>query len=196
MMKNILILGPNDPMPVGEVRRKGQLHATRSPVAAQLLNGKAPEWRVPLVDAGGKRHTLAEFSNKKRVLVFFLGAGCQPCLEQLRAFRDLRDQFERQGITLIAVGSCTSRDLASVKKSVEDKGAVPFVFLADPESKVFEQYQLVDRRDSGLLHGVFCLNSSGDLIWQSGASAAPYRNVLDTVKAFAAPLTSTQANLR
>jgi hypothetical protein len=43
---------------------------------------------------------------------------------------------------------------------------------------------------------LFCLNPSGEMIWQSGASAAPYRNVLDTVKAFAAPLTSTQANLR
>jgi FtsP/CotA-like multicopper oxidase with cupredoxin domain/peroxiredoxin len=196
MMKNILILGPNDPMPVGEVRRKGQLHATRSPVVSQLLKGKAPEWRVPLVDAEGKRHTLAEFSNKKRVLVFFLGAGCQPCLEQLRALRDLRDQFDRQGITLIAIGSCAPRELVSVKKSVEDQGAVPFVFLADPESKVFEQYQLVDRRDSGLLHGVFCLSPAGDVIWQTGATATPYRNVLDTVNAFAAPAKSTQASLR
>ena len=41
MMKNILILGPNDPMPIAEVWRKGQLHATRSPAAAPLLKGKA-----------------------------------------------------------------------------------------------------------------------------------------------------------
>ncbi len=195
MMKNVLILGPNDPMPLGEARRKGQ-HAASSPAAAPLLRGKAPEWRVPLIDADGKRHTLAEFSDRRRVLVFFLGAGCQPCLEQLRAFRDVHDQFERRGITLIAVGSCGPRDLVSVKKSVEDKGHLPFIFLADPESKVFEQYQLVDRRDSGLLHGLFCLSPSGEVIWQSGGSATPYGNVLDTLKAFTTPLRSTQANVR
>jgi peroxiredoxin len=97
----------------------------------------------------------------------------------------LEGALERQRITLIAVSSGAPRDLQRVQTQLANGRPLQFVFLADADLKVFEQYQLIDKRDSGLLHGIFCIDERGELIWQSGATASPYKDVVDAVNALA-----------
>jgi FtsP/CotA-like multicopper oxidase with cupredoxin domain/peroxiredoxin len=194
MMKNIFILPAGAPVPAEDRPPGERRHARRQAGAAPRLMGKAPEFSVRLADSLGRTHALAEFAGRKQILVFYLGSDCLPCLDQLRAFRDIRGRLDKQGITLIAISSSSPKDLQRTQAIVANGESLPFLFLADPELKVFKQYQLIDNRDSGLLHGIFCVSPEGRIVWQSGGSPTPYMNVVDAVNAFATSPRSTLAN--
>jgi peroxiredoxin Q/BCP len=196
MMKNIFILPAGAPVPAEDRLPSERRHTRRPASGAPRLTGKAPEFSVRLADSSGRPHTLAEFADRKRILVFYLGSNCQPCLDQLRAFRDIRGQLDRQGITLIAISSGAPKDLQRTQTTVANGESLPFLFLGDPELEVFKQYQLIDNRDSGLLHGIFCVSPDGRIVWQSAGSPIPYMNVGDAVNAFTGTPTSTVPNRR
>ena len=117
---------------------------------------------------GGAFNLEAAAENPVLVL-FYLGSKCQHCVEQLGKFTALHEDYQKAGITIVAVSTETGEE---IKKACESdlKKNVPFIMLADPAKKVFKQYRCWDDFENVPLHGTFLVDakgrSQGRIRWQ------------------------------
>lgn len=130
----------------------------------------APEFSLP--DQFGKRISLSDYRGKPMILVFYLGAGCLHCTEQLTAMADKYADFEKAGLPILAISTDTVADL---KKSQDNytKGDMPFPLVSDFEKEVFRKYTAHDDFEDLPLHGTFVLDGKGRMLW-SDISADPF----------------------
>jgi peroxiredoxin len=67
--------------------------------------------------------------------------------------------------------------VAELQKSqqayVKDGENMPFTLLADPECKIFRQYNSYDDFEDQPLHGTFLIDTNGKVLWQD-ISADPF----------------------
>ena len=69
-----------------------------------LLRGGDAFPALELVEVGGTRRTIpAVFAGQYGVVLFSRGAGCRPCVEQLRAFQRGLRRLSAAGIAVVAV---------------------------------------------------------------------------------------------
>lgn len=125
----------------------------------------APAWK--LKDAKGAVHELKEFAGRRVVLVFFRGAACPHCVEQLQALAKRRKDFEAAGINVVAISS------DPVEATAKDKAEWPFLVLADGGHEVFKGYGCYDRQP---MHGVFAIDAGGRIHWQK-VSETPFTDL-------------------
>ncbi len=118
-----------------------------------------------LADKDGKTHSLADYRGKPVVVIFYLGFGCLHCVEQLKAFAPKAAEFEKQGISLIAISteSQAALDIALKNYNKEHKYAFPLV--ADPEHNVFKAYRAYDDFENQPLHGTYLIDAEGRVRW-------------------------------
>jgi peroxiredoxin len=140
----------------------------------------APDWT--LKDADGKDHSLAELRGKPIVLLFFLGAGCSHCQQQLAAFVKEKARLAEAGFQVVAV---SSDDAKGVRKLLSSYGPDPFPFLmlADPQLKVFEAYHAYDDFERIALHGTFFIDAQGRIRWINVGSE-PFMDVPFAIREF------------
>lgn len=133
----------------------------------------APEFSLP--DQFGKRISLSDYRGKPMILVFYLGAGCLHCTEQLTAMADQYADFEKAGLPILAISTDTVEDL---KKSQDNytKGEMPFPLVSDVQKEVFRQYTAHDDFEEQPLHGTFVLDGKGRMLW-SDISADPFMDL-------------------
>lgn len=133
----------------------------------------APGFSLP--DQHSKPHSLAEFRGKPLVLVFYLGAGCLHCTEQLTAMADRYADFEKAGLPILAI---STDDVSSLKDSQDNysKGDIPFPIVSDSAKEVFKQYTAHDDFENQPLHGTFVLDGKGRMLW-SDISADPFMDI-------------------
>jgi peroxiredoxin len=108
------------------------------------------------------------------VVIFYLGAGCMHCVEQLRKFTPLARDFEAAGITLLAAS--TEDPEALRRSSVEfakDGGIIAFPLLTDPGLATFKAYRAYDDFEGQPMHGTFLIDGDGLVRWQD-IGAEPY----------------------
>lgn len=116
------------------------------------LNGKpAPGFSLPMMggeetavegEAGkeqtaGRTVSLADFRNKKPVLLAFWATWCSPCLEEMPALCKLHEEFSPQGLAV--VGISTDREVKAVK-SLLKRNPLPYVVLHDEEHQAAAAY--------------------------------------------------------
>ena len=125
------------------------IFARLSPIAKNL--GLQPDWRIPppkktdtgkrpsldslgpfrwepytapawtLTDAAGQQRSLANYKGRPVLMVFYLGAGCQHCVEQLNLLATDGKDFEALGISIIAISTGKPAGLSkSTNKSVSE----------------------------------------------------------------------------
>ena len=118
-----------------------------------------------LRDHRNKRFASAkEFSGKPTIVIFYLGAGCLACTEQIQKFIPKVEEFEEAGFQVIAV---SSDDNEGLKQSIKNfDGKVPFRIVNDPELNVFKQYRVYDDFEEQPLHGTFIIDGNGLIRWQ------------------------------
>ena len=105
-----------------------------------------------------------EFSGKPTVVIFYLGAGCLSCTEQIKKFVPKISEFEDAGFQVIAV---SSDDDAGLKQSIKNfDGKFPFTIVNDPDLEVFKQYRAYDDFEEQPLHGTFIIDGDGLVRWQ------------------------------
>ncbi len=124
----------------------------------------APGFQLP--DANGKQISLAQYRGKPVVLIFYLGFGCVHCVEQLRAFKPMTEEFQRAGIEILAV---STDSVADIKKSLVDAkqdGKYPFPIVSDNSMQVFKAYRAYDDFEKLPLHATLLLDPSGNVLWQ------------------------------
>lgn len=125
----------------------------------------SPAEQFTLRDHRNKRFVSAkEFSGKPTVVIFYLGAGCLSCTEQIQKFIPKVKEFEEAGFQVIAV---SSDDKDGLKQSIKNfDGELPFTIVNDPELSVFKQYRAYDDFEEQPLHGTFVIDTNGFVRWQ------------------------------
>lgn len=123
----------------------------------------APDWQLPGPDGAPRR--LADFRGRPIVILFYLGHGCVHCVEQLKAFQKLREQYKQAGLELVAISTDTPQELFdSLNSGIE--GGPNFTFLsADAERNVFKAYRAFDDFENQPLHGTFLIDGDGLIRW-------------------------------
>ena len=133
----------------------------------------APGFSLP--DQNQKPISLASYRGKPVVLVFYLGAGCLHCTEQLTAMADRYSDFEKAGLPILAI---STDNVESLKDSQDNytKGDIPFPIVSDAPKNIFKQYTSHDDFEDLPLHGTFVLDGKGRILW-SDISADPFMEI-------------------
>lgn len=133
----------------------------------------APNWLLP--DSAGVLHSMREYRGKPVIMIFYLGYGCLHCAEQLQVVAPRVDEFQKAGISLIAV---STDDIEGLEKSQEnyDGERIPFPLVADPSNRVFKAFRAYDDFEDLPLHGTYLVDGRGRIRWQD-ISYDPFMDV-------------------
>jgi peroxiredoxin len=98
------------------------------------------------------------------VLIFYLGAMCQHCRDQLGKFGALEEDFKKAGLRVVAISTETPEE---VKRACDEgKVKATFTTLSDPAKAVFKAYRCWDDFENIPLHGTFLIDPRGRIRWQ------------------------------
>ena len=118
-----------------------------------------------LKDAKGTSHSLKEFQGRSTVVIFYLGYSCLHCAEQLQKFVPLQEQFDKAGISLVAISTDDQVGLDTAIGNFE-RGKFPIPLLSNSELDVFKAYRCYDDFEQQPLHGTFLLDRQARIRWQ------------------------------
>lgn len=122
----------------------------------------AKDWSLANVE--NNRQSLSEFRGKPVVVIFYLGAGCLHCAEQLQKFAPMTDKFTEAGFEVVAISTDKQEVLNLAYKDL-DKG-FSFPLLSDADLTTFKAYRCFDDFESKPLHGTFIIDGNGKIRWQ------------------------------
>ena len=100
------------------------------------IGTKAPDFSLP--DQNGTVRSLSDFTGKKIVLYFYSRDMTSGCTKQACGFAELYPQFREKDAVVIGV----SKDTAASHKKFEEKYALPFILLSDPDLTVIRAYDV------------------------------------------------------
>ena len=122
----------------------------------------AADWELP--GMGGRTVSLREYRGKAVVVIFYLGAGCAHCVEQLNAFKPMTADFAAAGISLVAI---STESVEGLKTTFERTNLAPeFPLASDAELNIFKSYRTFDDFENKPLHGTFLIDGNGLVRWQ------------------------------
>jgi peroxiredoxin len=124
----------------------------------------ATQWE--LTDGQGKQHTLADYTGRPVIVIFYLGKGCAHCIEQLGTFAPKTDRFRKAGIDLIAISTDGVEGLRETFQQNATGSPFPFPLVSDASLNVFKQYRAYDDFEQQPLHGTFLIDRQGLVRWQ------------------------------
>ncbi|MEM7146973.1 MAG: redoxin domain-containing protein [Verrucomicrobiota bacterium] len=123
---------------------------------------EAPGWSLP--DHENTSLSLDSYAGKPLVAHFFLGVGCVFCVEQLKKFSPLVEDFKNAGIEMIAVSTDSQEELAE-SLGDPDKPSFPFPIVADPDLEQFKAYRVHDDFENKPMHATFLIGPDGHILW-------------------------------
>jgi peroxiredoxin len=145
MMMRIRLIDPNLPPVPG----KGAL---------SLLDESKPAPRLKLPDTNGTNHELADLTGRMVVLVFFRGAQCFHCGEQLQDLvREARGKLGND-VEIMAISSRKIAEPALALKALGVGGADTFQLLVDESHRAFRDFGCFDGQPQ---HGLFLIDRDG-----------------------------------
>jgi hypothetical protein len=100
----------------------------------------APTWSLP--DVENKTRSLADYRGKPVVVIFYLGAGCLHCAEQLQKFAPKTEEFRKAGYEVVAISTDRQKVLGMASKDLEV--GFPFPLVSDHELNIFKKYRCYD----------------------------------------------------
>lgn len=124
----------------------------------------APAFSLP--NRHDQQLSLSDLRGKPVLVVFYLGAGCPHCIEQLQSFSPLKEDFERAGISVVAVSTDSVAGLQESFKVTGADEAIPFRLVSDQGLKAFRDFGVVDHWTQKPLHGSFLIDPQGAILWR------------------------------
>lgn len=125
----------------------------------------APNFSLPERD--GKLVSLASRRGKPVLVVFYLGAGCSHCIEQLNTFAPLAKSYADTGIEIIAISTDSPDGLVKTFDLAKDAAGFPFKIVSDHKLDAFHAFRAFDDFESQPLHGTFLIDPAGVVRWQN-----------------------------
>lgn len=128
------------------------------------IGTKAPDFSLP--DQNGTAHTLEEYAGKKVILYFYPKDNTSGCTKQACAFGELYPQFIEKGAVVIGV----SKDSVASHKRFEEKNALPFTLLSDPELEAIQAYDVWKEKKNcgkvsmGVVRTTYLIDENGIII--------------------------------
>src|SRR5882724_5277859 len=122
----------------------------------------APAWT--LTDAAGQQRSLADYKGRPVLVVFYLGAGCKHCVEQIALLNTDGKEFEALGISIIAIS--TESSAGQGKSTAKPKSSdFRFPIVSDKSLRTFKAYGAYDDFEQMPLHGTFLVDGKGRVRW-------------------------------
>jgi peroxiredoxin/tetratricopeptide (TPR) repeat protein len=134
----------------------------------------AIDWSLPA--PGEKTVSLSEYRGKPVVVIFYLGAGCLHCVEQLQKFAPRVNDFQQAGISIVGISTEDIPSLTTAVTNFSKETPFPIPLAADHELKVFKAYRAYDDFEKLPLHGTFLIDGAGLVRWQD-ISFEPFQDV-------------------
>ena len=132
----------------------------------------APSWT--LTDATGTQRSLADYAGKPVVVIFYLGFGCLHCAEQLQSFAPKTEEYEKAGLSLLAISTDSPAKLTESHKLYKE-GGFPFPLISNSGLEVFRKYRVFDDFENKPMHGTFLIDGNGQIRWHD-ISYEPFNN--------------------
>ena len=132
------------------------------------IGTKAPVFTLP--DQNGKAHSLSDYAGKKVILYFYPKDNTPGCTKQACGFADRYPQFLEKGAVVLGV----SKDSVSSHKNFEQKYALPFSLLSDPEKEVIQAYDVWKEKKNygkvslGVVRTTYLIDENGIIIKAMG----------------------------
>ncbi len=152
-----------------------------------------PDFSLPAT--GGKRFELAALRGGMVLLYFYPKDSTPGCTTEAGQFRDLFDEFVKQGCTVFGI----SRDSLKSHENFKEKLALPFDLLVDSEEIACNQFAVIKMKNMygkqvrGIERSTFLIDKNGCLAreWRAVKADGHAALVLDAVKAVNAGATSS-----
>jgi peroxiredoxin/tetratricopeptide (TPR) repeat protein len=125
----------------------------------------APAFSLP--DKEHKPVALSDYAGRPVLVVFYLGAGCAHCIEQLNALAPLVGDYAAAGIDVLAISTDIPDGLQQTFQKATAAGGFSFPILSDHEFDIFRAYQAFDDFEQTPLHGTFLIDAAGFIRWQN-----------------------------
>ncbi len=128
------------------------------------IGTKAPAFTLP--DQNGKAHSLSDYAGKKVILYFYPKDNTPGCTKQACGFADRYPLFLEKGAVVLGV----SKDSVSSHKNFEQKYALPFPLLSDPEKEVIQAYDVWKEKKNygkvslGVVRTTYLIDENGIII--------------------------------
>ncbi len=125
---------------------------------------KAPDFTLEADD--GREVSLKDYLGKIVVLYFYPRDNSPGCTMEAIEFRDIIDEFEKQGAVIVGV----SKDSVESHQKFKQKHDLPFTLLSDPEGKVLDLYgvwkkkSLYGRTFMGTERTTFLIDEKGNVV--------------------------------
>jgi peroxiredoxin len=123
------------------------------PYAAPLLD---------VQDSAGKPVTLDQYRGKNVMLIFYLGAECAHCMQQLHKIGEMADKWKNLDTELLAVSSASPADN---QKALKSMGALPFRLLSDTDRANARRWHSYDDYEEIELHSTILIDKAGRVYW-------------------------------
>ena len=134
----------------------------------------AKDWSLP--DGDNQPIRLKDYQGRPVIVIFYLGAGCLHCVEQLGTFAPMTQQFADAGISLVGI---STDKVAGLKDSLDEfkvEGKFPFPLVSDHQLNIFKKYRAFDDFENQPLHGTFLIDQAGLVRWHD-ISYEPFAEV-------------------
>lgn len=132
------------------------------------IGTKAPAFSLP--DQNGKEHSLSDYAGKKVILYFYPKDNTPGCSKQACGFAERYPQFLEKGAVVLGV----SKDSVSSHKNFEQKYALPFPLLSDPEKEVIQAYDVWKEKKNygkvsmGVVRTTYLIDENGIIVKAMG----------------------------
>jgi peroxiredoxin len=124
----------------------------------------------------GKPIRLADFRGRNLILVFYLGASCEHCMEQLEGFSKHRDELKGMDAEILAVSSDSPEEN---RKLLERLGDFSLQLASDRDHRAARAYTAFDEFENLELHATVLIDRDGGVWWfRSGSEPFTDFNLL------------------
>jgi len=121
---------------------------------------------IKLADDSGAQISTKDLLGKHLVLYFYPKDDTPGCTNEATQFRDLYDDFEKKGATIVGV----SRDSVASHVKFKTKYEIPFTLLADVDSELCNAFGVIveknmyGKKSMGVQRSTFLFDAKGKLV--------------------------------
>lgn len=125
---------------------------------------KAPDFTLP--DQNGDMHSLSNYRGRRVILYFYPKDNTAGCTKQACGFAERYPQITAKGAVVLGV----SKDSVRSHKRFEEKNALPFTILSDPDKTVIQAYdvwkekKLYGKVSMGVVRTTYLIDEEGTII--------------------------------